>query len=324
MYDIKSIFNNLNYNVIDYEKILTLANSVYKVFTQDGIFFIKIYESLNEQDIGFKLFHIYSLLSKHEIPTPQVIIYDNSSTQIKNPYIILREVEGKPIKEVITTLSEIQKLELYSNLGEVVGRIHSITFDMFGESLDMKTVGKSNEANKKGPFHSWIDMHREIINSRLKLFRNSSFEDLIKPIQYYFKNHSHLFEYDVVPRLLHTDLNQKNIFINKNQITGIIDFDDAIVGHSEEEIMRIEGAHFTNNSQLKEAFLRGYTSIVDLDENYEKRRIFYYLSRLLVHIGCIIKYQSNYVKNVKEEEQRIRTEIEDIINERDIFFDKNR
>lgn len=75
---------------------------------------------------------------------------------------------------------------------------------------------------------------------------------------------SNLIDYSIIPRLLHIDLNQKNIFVKEDKISGIIDFDDAFVGHNEEDLMRTEGANFADNEQLKQSFFRGYTEIIKL------------------------------------------------------------
>jgi hypothetical protein len=58
--------------------------------------------------------------------------------------------------------------------------------------------------------------------------------------------------------------------------------------------MRTECAHFSfdgseSDDSLRTAFFAGYISVLPLDEGYETRRPFYYLSRLLVHCGCMIE-----------------------------------
>lgn len=167
-------------------------------------------------------------------------------------------------------------------------------------------------------------MHSELIDYRLSMFKDSYFEDLVEPIRLWFKKNVDLIDYNIVPRLLHIDLNQKNIFLKDKKISGIIDFDGAFVGHNEEELMRTECANFSNDLELKEAFFKGYTKIIKLDNNYEQRRTYYYFARLLVHIDCLIEYSGNYVKNVKKEQQIIREEVLNILNGDLIKFDKNK
>jgi hypothetical protein len=46
----------------------------------------------------------------------------------------------------------------------------------------------------------------------------------------------------LVPRLLHLDLNQSNVFISEDRrsVSCIIDWDETSFGHAEEELMRTE------------------------------------------------------------------------------------
>ena len=122
---------------------------------------------------------------------------------------------------------------------------------------------------------------------------------------WFLDQHDTLFESTVVFRLLHLDLNQTNIFASPDELTGqprisgIIDWDDVSFGHAEEELMRTECACFSfdgsdSDTRLRKSFFDGYTSVLPLDEGYEHRRAFYYLSRLLVHCGCMIELGDAY------------------------------
>ncbi len=320
---VKKIFNNLNLKVKEIIKINTYSNFLIKVKTDSGNYFLKVFTNQKENKIGHKLSYLYPLLSKKNIPVPDVLKYDNSLQVLSHPYLIITEVKGKMLGESIDRFKGQDLKEFYYEFGKVVAKIHSITFQEFGETYDGKIVKGFSEIGDKGPYKNWKEMHSEIINSRLDIFRGSSFEDLINPIKEWFENASNLIDYDITPRLLHIDLNQKNIFIKDNKISGIIDFDDAFIGHNEEELMRTESANFSNNDVLRHAFFKGYTEVISLDEGYEKRRTFYYLSRLLVHIDCIIKYGEDYISDIEKEKKSIKEEIMKILKGKSINFDKN-
>lgn len=322
-YNIEKVFENIGIEIANYSKIETHTNSVYRVESSNNIFFLKIYENEEERKIGLKLSKLYPLLQQFNVPVPEVIEFNDTLSVIIFPYLIISEVEGELLCEKIDSMNEKDKIALYYNFGQTLAKIHQITFKKFGDSLDWINVGSYIEANNKGPFNSWREMHKEIIEFRLSYFSDSNFEDLIEPIRKYFNNNSYLIDYEITPRLLHIDLNKKNIFVKDNKISGIIDFDGAFIGHNEEELMRVEGANFATNSQIKEAFFKGYEELINLDFDYEKRRTFYYLSRLLVHIDCIIKFGTNYVKDIEKEEITLRNEINNILTGNEINFDKN-
>ena len=265
----------------------------------------------------------YPLLSKKGISVPKVLKFDDSLNLIKHPYLIISEIEGERLSDSFGKLLKDELSSSYYELGKIIAKIHSFSFEAFGETYDGKTVTGFSEIGGKGPFKSWKEMHKEIVDHRLSYFKGTYFQDLIEPIRLWFKSRTHLIDYNITPRLLHIDINKKNIFIKNNKITGIIDFDDAFVGHNEEDLMRTESA-IIDGREFKDSFFIGYTELIELDENYEQRKIFYYLSRLLVHIDCVIKYGNKYVKNVGKEQEIIRKEINNILTEKPVNFNKNK
>ncbi len=301
---IKELFAFTTVNEI--KKINTLANQVYEVNCEDQTYFLKIFDSQEEVQNGRKLAKLYPFLEKNEIPVPKVIAFAKHE---EKPYLILTKVKGTELRYALPEMTTKEKPDFYFDFGKNLAKIHSITFSQFGETIDGKTVSPYIEANNKGPFQTWKEMHKELIEYRLNILQNTFFEDLIPPIRTWFEKYSHLIDYKVTPRLLHIDLNQKNMFVTDSKITGIIDFDGSFIGHNEEELMRIENAHFVDDEDLRNIFLKGYTSILPLDEGYEKRREFYYFSRLLVHMNCLVMFKENYVADVKAEEQKIRDDI---------------
>jgi fructosamine-3-kinase len=317
---VKEIFDMLKIKINSITKIDTLSNFLLKVETNKINYFLKVYDNKREDKTGHKLAKLYPFLLKNNVPVPKVLKFDDSLKIIKHPYLIITEIEGKMLCD---SINKKEMNSFYYDLGKIIAKIHSITFDKFGETFDGEKVIGYSEIDHKGPFNSWKEMHKEIINYRLSYFKGTYFEDLIQPIKAWFKKNSNLIDYEIIPRLLHIDLNQKNIFLKNDKISGIIDFDGAFVGHNEEELMRTESANFSNDEELKKSFFKGYTQLIKLDDNYEQRRTFYYLSRLLVHIDCIIQYGNNYV-NVEKEQIIVRTEINKILSGKHTDFDKNK
>jgi len=312
--EVKTIFQSLNINIENIARVKTFANFLVKVETDKGNYFLKIYDNRKEAKTGYKLAHLYPLLLKKSIPVPEVVKFDDSLKLVKHPYLIVTEIKGEMLCEVIGAMSDNDKIAFYYEFGKLIAKIHLITFDKFGEVFDGKTVEGYSEANGKGPFSSWKETHKEMVDYRLSIFQDSYFEDLIEPIRFWFDKNASLIDYDIVPRLLHDDLNQKNVFLKDHKISGIIDFDNAFVGHTEEELMRTETANFSDDEDLKKSFFKGYTEIVKLDDNYEQRKEYYRLSRLLVHVDCIIEYGDSYV-DVKKEQEIVRKRILKILND---------
>ena len=321
--DVNFIFDSLSIEVKKVVSVNTYANFLVKVETNKETYYLKVFINKKESRVGCKLSKLYPLLSEKGVPVPTVLKYDDSLKIIQHPYLIISEIKGEELRDSIGGFDEEELRDFYYEFGKIVAEIHSITFDEFGETYDGKAVESFSEIGNKGPFDNWKEMHKEIINSRLSLLKGTGFKEIAEPIREWFEANSHLIDYKISPRLLHADLNQKNIFVKNKKISGVIDFDNAFVGHNEEELMRTELANFSDNKKLRDSFFRGYTEIISLDDGFEERRVFYYLSRSLVHIDCIIEYGENYVADVEKEQERIKREILGILKGESIKFDKN-
>ncbi|CAF4093241.1 unnamed protein product [Adineta steineri] len=246
----------------------------------------------------------YQLLhqdSTNYLPVPKVFKYDS----IVRNYYISSKLPGLPLSQLYDSRTHIQRLEIYQELGTLVGQLHSkYTYEKCGYLQDQS-------------FHTWKDMFSDIIKKQIVQFNGTMFEELANTIHKYLIQNMHLIDYNIVPRLLHMDLHCANILILDIKITGILDAEDAIFGHNEYELMRIEKGHFeeTDSTDYRNAFMSSYTNYVKLDNGYEERRRLYSLSRELVGMRCLIDYGDQYVQNgsVEQEKKNIEDKIKCII-----------
>lgn len=255
---------------------------------------------------------VYKLLMEQGLPVPKIIKVDTSQNIIPFDISISSRLPGESMSEKYNFINFSQKLSVYRELGEIVAKIHNITFDQFGDVKNNQGTIQAGEAWEitessallnQGPFTTWEEMHTELVEARVQYFKGTPFNSLTHDIREYFKTHNHFINYKIIPRLLHMDLHRKNIFMNHGHISGIIDVEESIIGHNEYDLMRIHLAHFEENNgeHLKKAFLEGYTKIIPLDKGYESRQNFYKLSRTLVHIKCLILKKEQYSNNLKED-----------------------
>lgn len=298
--------HSIKTNKID--KIKTFTGLVYRIEAEEQNYFLKIFDN-NQQEKALKIKSLYQLFNNKGINAPQIILFEQEDDRI---YLLMTEIQGKMLQDVLED-KEYSLEKIYYDLGKKVAQIHSIEFEEFGECIDGKTVQEVSFLKGKGPFKYWHDMHLELVKDRLKHFKNTDFEQYVGPIIQWFEYNK--IKNNPTPTLLHEDLNKKNIFVKNNKVSGIIDVDDSYVGHYEEELMRIENGHFRENKELREHFMRGYTSVKKLEEGYEKRRKYYYLSRLLVHIKCIILYKEDYKKDLEKEHKQIHEELREYLND---------
>lgn len=304
---VKNLLQRASIDYLSYELVPTLQNRVYKVKTEDGNVFLKMFS--DEPYVAQKLASLYPQLHEKGVPVPDVLYAEVSSD---DPFIVLSELSGEPLVVARPKMSNDELSLFYRELGDELGRIHSITFDKFGETNDGKTVIASHEI-RAGPFRTWKEMHRAIIKHRLSHLENTAFSEIITPVYEYFRQNESLIDYVVTPRLLHIDLNQENIFVENGHISGILDFDGSFIGHNEEELMRTASANFPDDNKMQKVFLREYEKHTPLDEGYESRRPYYFLSRLLVHADCLVLFGDAYRPDFKGEIARVKNEISRVI-----------
>lgn len=244
---------------------------------------------------------MYSRMRALDIPAPVVLVVDASRTVAPFTYSLSARVEGRAWSDVHASLDDDQNTHHYGQLGFYLSRLHANTFAQFGDvhcrNGDL-VVGSAYEPGEaRGPFTTWRLMHREIVNSRLRLIHGTAFEDLAPWIEDYFARTDGLIDFEVAPRLLHMDLHRGNILIENDRISGILDVEESIVGHNEYDLMRTELANFRGQPPgYERAFMDAYTQHIALDEGYLARKNFYDASRTLAWIRSLVLHGERYSK----------------------------
>jgi len=267
-----------------------LTGSVFILETASGDLFLKVSRDpasdwkINKERI------VYGLLRGQGIPAPKVLKTDLSRNLVPFAYTLSDCISSLTLSQAYADISVAERLDAYRQLGEFLGRMHSLTFDGFGdvtEREEMVIVGTvwelaEESAANVGPFTTWGEMHRKVVRGRLSFLSRTEFHDLVEPIGRWFGDHE----------------------------------EEAIIGHNEYDLMRTELAHFGDGYEvLREAFFGGYTAHVALDAAYEGRKPLYELSRWLVGLKCLIFYGSRVAPDLAKETRRMRACIHELMEE---------
>lgn len=280
-------------------RVETYVTEVYRVSQRlergaaaeaESIFWAKRCSSVDGQRIA----SLVLLLRERGVPVPQLVA--PRAQWWRRGWLLQETAEGERLIDCRGFLSNAEEVTLFRNFGRTVATMHNIT-------AEEATAAGLTVAHPQ----SWNTVHMSWIRERLAVLEGTpAFGEIVEECeQWFLDRHETLFASDVVFRLLHLDLNQRNVFATPDGLTGqptvsaIIDWDEVCFGHSEEELMRTECASFSFDGSeldalLRRSFFEGYSSVLPLDEGYEQRRPFYYLSRLLVHCGCMIELGDAY------------------------------
>jgi Ser/Thr protein kinase RdoA (MazF antagonist) len=272
---------------------------------------------------------VYALLRQQGVPAPRVLHTDTSRSRIPFAYAVSERLPGVPLGQGWDALSAAQRLSVYRHLGDCLGRMHFLTFAIFGDVAERAgggvTVGPAHELADeltapldRGPFPTWREMHDRLVQRHLAFLGRTEFADLTAPIAAWFRRNDHLLDYVVTPRLLHMDLHAGNVLVDGGEVTGIVDVEESLVGHNEFDLMRTELAHFhaDDAAAIRAAFFDAYTAHVPLDSAYEQRRPFYELSRSLVGLRCLVTFGDRYAPDHRSEVRVVRRRIADLLDMR--------
>ncbi len=280
-----------------------LSGSVWVLETDQGDSILKVSRDPAEDWNPIKERIVYGLLRDQGVPAPSVFAADCSRRLVPFAYTLSERLPGVTLSQAYSDLSDAEKMDIYIQLGDLLGRMHSLTFDHFGDVAEREgevvagpalELAEEAEGRQIGPFTTWHEMHREIVRGRLAFLSRTEFQSLTEPTQVWFDRRDALLNDAITPRLLHMDLHRSNILVAGGKITGVIDVEEAVIGHNEYDLMRLELAHFGEGEDaLRAAFFQGYGAHMTLDAGYERPRPFYEMSRMLVALRCLVVFGSS-------------------------------
>ena len=223
---------------------------------------------------------VYRAVGAYNIPVPKLYVNETNKDLLGYPYILLEQLPGKSLKKEWKELSQTQKEEMMLTLGQLLGTIHTIGPEQI--SLDDQSFNGSLREN--------IDTRIIKIGADL---RSSKVLDalMIDRIERYYRESNAFESNDVSPSLLHGNYVFGNIMISDGDVQGIVDWEWARLGYSEEELANVlyRGPGPTStmgimDTGLLQKFREGYESAQPLSKEFEERylpyALLYYLSIL--------------------------------------------
>lgn len=183
---------------------------------------------------------------------PRTVYFDESREHIERDWVLQTWVRGIPWKAARRDLTNEQDLALWRELGGIIRRMHAIAGVEFGppeeglgytawsDLLRWDAAGLAVDASRYG-----IDVH--------------PFDGLQEVIDRSVDVLDHVTD----PRLIHSDLNERHIFISAGKdgephITGLIDFEFARFADPYSESVFIDDGLLTSEDVRRLALCEGY------------------------------------------------------------------
>jgi len=242
-------------------------NLPYDVKLDSGEYVIKMLKVKGYEDYILKQKHIGALVRKKfkDFPISKIVKADFSKKVINNPYAIVEKLEGKSLQTMYKKVTN--KEELYEEIGELYGKLHSFKFDKYGE-LD-------SSLNLIKEYKSWyLGRCKRVKRIFEKIEENNLLSKKTLDIhKTFFDKNKFLLKKGVSPCLCHGDSSASNVIIkkvdNKYKVSGIIDFEFS---RGSEGTYDLFGGirTFEKKYRHKESLVEGYTKWNKLPEQWEK------------------------------------------------------
>lgn len=215
---------------------------------------------------------------KTDVPIADVIFYDNSHTICESDYFFMTKISGKSLNSIFQEVDDQDKINISYKLGEYNAKINSITGESFGY------YGQPEKQDK-----NWYKTFSSMIEDEINDAKALNIDIGVNPdtIIELLNQHKSIFEEVTIPKLVHWDLWNGNIFVENGIITGLIDFERCLWA---DELMEV--GFRSHNSD--ENFLKGY-GITALTNNQKLRVKWYDLYLFLIcSLECDYRHYPDY------------------------------
>jgi aminoglycoside phosphotransferase (APT) family kinase protein len=221
----------------------------------------------------------FQMLAEHKIPTSEVVHYDSSFSVIEREYILFRYIPSLPMNDPAVPAEA--KAALNQRVGELLALLHDIKSDRFG----WKRPGEASELyDRWGAF-----LHRFAGEIAQRSANYGVFNDAeLNQFTRVFEDPS-AFDQVTQARMVHTDLWEGNVLVNKNdgewQVAAIIDIDRAVFGDPDME--------FNSAWALNEDLLLGYRRRLDSSpESIFRRKAYDLLGNFMYAYVWLVQYEN--------------------------------
>ena len=245
------------------------------VFRIEGDRYIKLFAPPWRDDFTPEQLVLHKLSEQPDLPIPRLV----TEGEIEGwPYIIVTAVDGVPLNEVWGSMGMPDKERIASRCGELMAWLHAVPTE------GLEDIGVDWPAFVERQIRACID---EIAQAGLD-------ERWTRETAEFFAQLPPLFEPGFQPVLLSADVTDEHILVSQRDgkwdMTGYIDFGDAMLGHPHYEFAA-PGCCITHGSpRLQRAMMLAYGYPEDqLDADLADRLMAYTLIHRYINVPDLLK-----------------------------------
>jgi aminoglycoside phosphotransferase (APT) family kinase protein len=245
-------------STIRVEQIRPLAggeiSAVYELICRDPdeSLVLKIYPDKWHFKMEKEIF-VYGLMADdEEIPTPRIVIADDSKRHLNQNGLIMTKLEGRPLISIHERSAKDNR-RLYEQLGRVMRRIHAIELNAFGYVTTQ--VIAPHPTNRE-----YMSFQFE---KKLREFGEFGGDpDTAQAIAAHVEANRHLFDDCDAPVLCHDDYHEGNFIVTQDAdgvtLSGVVDVENAVAGDPLLDIAKADLYAIGGDPAKWEGFIDGY------------------------------------------------------------------
>ena len=275
---------------------------------------LKVYTHKTEPEDATREATLYQYISQQTaIPVPSVVAA-NFAPKSQPPWILMENVSGMNYEGRAEQLPEETVVRAITEAGRYLGELHStVQFDAFGE---LEQDGE--RVFSDGSHDNWVAQFDTFVETRIEGASEGQFLDLLPDVRKFFATYQHLLNAVSVPVLVHDDYRIGNMLIDIDSpdsiITAILDWERAMPGHHEYDLVRAEymliDQQFDDEKiqgRLRSAFYDGYYRKFPFrrDDAFEIRRDIYRIATILLLMWAFPVVWDEYPKLRKNRESKL-------------------
>ncbi len=257
-------------------------------------------------------------------PVPNVLFIDNSEEIIPEHYYCYEYIEGETLANGVKALSYEQKVNLYAELGKIIGNMHLEEYSSSGYFYYRNNEVKFKEFDPDkrrygGLYYGMLDDYRWALREGFKKTYSDYFQSCKKIWNKYKK---YLKTKDFPSGLCHLDLHGDNLIIKKDQVQAFIDLEMTCYVDRHLDLVVCERGFFwwqtilerEERDKLVNVFYDSYQQKVLLEADYWKKRPAVKVVKIMDDLAAIPEYAKRLSeKKIIEIEKNLITELEELI-----------
>jgi aminoglycoside phosphotransferase (APT) family kinase protein len=248
--------------------------AIYEIGLMDGA--LSLVLKLYPESLHWKMqkeVNVCALLSgRLGVPVPRVLVADDTKSVIGPNFVLMNKLDGAVLRTLEPALSDTELFSAYSQIGQVLRKIHGISMQSFGY-IGPNGVWTAHASNR-----AYMSLQFETkLTEFVERGGNPALGDRLRAI---VVERTYLLDACTGARLCHYDFHSGNVLAESNggtlRLSGILDFESAIAG---DPLMDIAKAlyYFTPEDEPKKAgLLAGYGAIDrgDWQETHDLYRLY--------------------------------------------------